>query len=75
MHRLLVMWSNIPYLNFLGPNVRLCSTLGTARETKYYWPQDKCGDDGSLEEMSRRHLESGSTAYMSDELGLHRSVI
>jgi len=45
---------------------------GNARETRYWWPKDLCAEDGSLLEMSRRKLESGQTAYMSDELGLHR---
>ena len=46
--------------------------LGSARETKYYWPEEKCGDDGSLLESSRTILDAGETAYMSDQLGLHR---
>merc|ERR1719481_1909214 len=45
---------------------------GNARETRHWWPKDLCAEDGSLLEMSRRKLESGQTAYMSDELGLHR---
>jgi len=45
---------------------------GEAKETKYFWPQDQCGPDGALVEMCTRSVGAGTTAYMSDELGLHR---
>ena len=40
--------------------------------SRYHWPEDVCGEDGSLVASSRRLLGAGQTAYMSDELGLHR---
>ena len=40
--------------------------------SRYHWPEDVCAEDGSLVASSRRLLGAGQTAYMSDELGLHR---
>ena len=40
--------------------------------SRYHWPEEVCGEDGSLVASSRRLLGAGQTAYMSDELGLHR---
>ena len=45
---------------------------GKAKETKYFWPAKMLNPDGSLMEMSSRNVEAGVTAYMSDDLGLHR---
>ena len=45
---------------------------GAAVETRYYWPEERRAEDGSLLASSQRLLEAGQTAYMSDELGLHR---
>eukprot|EP00092_Neocalanus_flemingeri_P022018 GFUD01023877.1.p2 GENE.GFUD01023877.1~~GFUD01023877.1.p2 ORF type:complete len:210 (+),score=44.29 GFUD01023877.1:157-786(+) len=45
---------------------------GEAKETRYFWPQDTCNRDQSLVEMCSRSVGPGVTAYMSDELGLHR---
>eukprot|EP00090_Calanus_glacialis_P005393 TRINITY_DN1418_c0_g1_i1.p1 TRINITY_DN1418_c0_g1~~TRINITY_DN1418_c0_g1_i1.p1 ORF type:complete len:216 (-),score=53.57 TRINITY_DN1418_c0_g1_i1:111-758(-) len=45
---------------------------GEAKETRFFWPRDHCNPDGSLIEMTNRSVGAGVTAYMSDELGLHR---
>ena len=45
---------------------------GEAKETRFFWPRDHCNPDGSLIEMTSRSVGAGVTAYMSDELGLHR---
>merc|ERR1712106_1319014 len=45
---------------------------GDAKETRFFWPRQTCNPDGSLIEMTSRSVPAGVTAYMSDELGLHR---
>ena len=45
---------------------------GVATETRYHWPEEVTGEDGGLAELERRALGAGETAYMSDQLGLHR---
>merc|ERR1712025_1565567 len=45
---------------------------GEAKETRYFWPEDQCNLDKSLVEMTSRCVGAGQTAYMCDELGLHR---
>jgi len=45
---------------------------GTVKETLYYWPEEQCMEDGSLEVSETLNYQSGGVTYMSDELGLHR---
>ena len=45
---------------------------GEATETRYHWPEEETREDGGLAELERRTLGAGETAYMSDQLGLHR---
>ena len=45
---------------------------GEATETRYHWPEEETRGDGGLAELARRALGAGETAYMSDQLGLHR---
>ena len=45
---------------------------GNAVETRYHWPGEALADDGGLLESGRTVYPAGQTAYMSDELGLHR---
>ena len=45
---------------------------GVATETRYHWPEEVTRGDGGLAELARRALGAGETAYMSDQLGLHR---
>merc|ERR1712059_225203 len=45
---------------------------GGAKEIRYHWPEDGTSASGSLVEKSEAVYPAGETAYMSDELGLHR---
>jgi len=45
---------------------------GGLREVRFFWPDEQLKDNGLMMEKESFEAKRDSTAYMSDELGLHR---
>jgi len=45
---------------------------GGLREVRFFWPQQQLKEDGLMMEKEAFEAKKDDTAYMSDELGLHR---